>query len=79
MTKADAYFIPSEEEGQIRERNNGFFLERRFEEDGQTVFAAMPLFNDISGLSPSGTDYRALGCSSHSQDVTKMRSILLNS
>jgi hypothetical protein len=77
--QADNYFLPSiSEEGQIRQRANGAFIENCFEEDGQTVFAAVPLFNDVSGLSPVGTDYKRLGCSNHSQDIAIAQRILLN-
>jgi hypothetical protein len=78
-TQANEYFIPSiSEAGEIRQRANGVFIENCFEEDGQTVFAAVPLFNCVSGLSPVGTDYRQLGCSNHSQDIAIAQRLLLN-
>ena len=84
MITADEYFEHNLGEFagyELRFRSNGTFLESCCEDltRSGTIFNAVPLFNDISGYSPVGTDYRKLGCSFHSKDIANVQKILLNS
>jgi hypothetical protein len=80
MITADEYFYPKESFSnyEIRFHSNGTFLETHYDRNG-SEFIAIPLFNDVSGFSPSGLAYRKLGCSFHSKDIASIQKILLNS
>lgn len=72
---ADAYFHPTRRPSDVPTLDDGRRSWATGELDG--VYSAAPMFDPVNGVSPGGTDYRALGCSRHSRDVATMQASLL--
>ena len=66
---------------QVTECANGTFIFGYSEdrETGEQSSFSDPLFDSIDGISPSGTNYRELGSSCHSDTIKSGSNLLLNS
>jgi hypothetical protein len=58
---------------------NGQFLVDCREGYGGTNYHAVPLFNDITGISPGGLDYKKIGISAHPKMIETISDMLLQS
>jgi len=79
MTQAaDDYFFPGTLAGSFSIQEQGSYVCGQGRDEQGEYYYASPLFDSVEGLSPSGTDYRALGCSRHSLTIKAGQKLLLS-